>query len=567
MHHLYGNSIGRIILFKRAFLSIGISQLKSAMEIVIEKVLAIQATMEEVDTRLNCLEESHKKQKVFNKFIKKHINQSNESLKNCSTSRTILSQAKLLNDQTSKSASNSAAKVRHNLGGKPNETNATRTKVKRKRQPKLAKLPKFKIDQRKKKTTRVIKSGLPLTIHSSLSQHNVAPLASPIHYLKKNAYALPSSEIDHSSLSSVDEVLQKYDYCIREGKVSLLAVKLAQEALIGEKVMRRCSPKGCSKHPALPVDSLYAVKQAVLTAFPQFWNKLGRFEKIWRDCEQELGLVCYRYRMRLHDDKDLTEQQLEPPPSVATIPSTPLALGASPMPSQSNSEPTPPEPNLATPSVVSQASLPSQSGTPVAVNDIRPTLMLPSPQLTPPAVEMLQPRHTPLSVAMEEHSSSSMPVIISHSSSGSFPAAMAKESQPRNSPPTANPVCNVINPLPSSEVVTDGLMSINTFLSLHATPIKTGKYTLSQLCRKLAAQCIFSKDVLMKCTPCGAGPIHHGLPIAQMNLLKQVLLECFPHYWNNLVEYEEDWTKICLQRLSALCCEARSSAKKEWLEC
>ena len=115
--------------------------------------------------------------------------------------------------------------------------------------------------------------------------------------------ALSSSEIDHTKLASVDAVLCKYQKEILQGKVTFLARKLATEAVIGKDILKRCTPRGYSYYPALPVGSLYTIKQTLLNTFPKFWEKPEEFAKEWAKCIEAIKAICSAYRRDDHSKK------------------------------------------------------------------------------------------------------------------------------------------------------------------------------------------------------------------------------------------------------------------------
>ena len=141
------------------------------------------------------------------------------------------------------------------------------------------------------------------------------------------------------------------------------------------------------------------------------------------------------------------------------------------------------------------------------------------------------------------------------------PSACFTESHPGLCSPTVLLARKVRNPLPSSEVDKRDLMSVEEFLSLHSTEIKEGKYTMSHLCRRLACECFFGKEVLTKCSPLGCGT-HPGLPVAELNQLKQTLMDCFPRYWDDLSAFEAEWNKVWIGAISDLCAKLKKEHRR-----
>lgn len=120
------------------------------------------------------------------------------------------------------------------------------------------------------------------------------PVALPIK-IKPNE--LPSSEIDQSSLQSIDAVLSNYQHFITANKPAALARRLACEAVLGIEAMIKCTNGGCSnkygnKYPALPSDMMYIIKQTVLNVFPIYWTNLSEFEEVWKKCSEGIGSTC-----------------------------------------------------------------------------------------------------------------------------------------------------------------------------------------------------------------------------------------------------------------------------------
>ena len=68
--------------------------------------------------------------------------------------------------------------------------------------------------------------------------------------------ALPSSEINTTSLVSIDMVVAKYSKLKGEAKAPTLAMKLAKEVIFGEEVMKKCTLVGGRDLLGLPVAEL-----------------------------------------------------------------------------------------------------------------------------------------------------------------------------------------------------------------------------------------------------------------------------------------------------------------------
>ena len=68
---------------------------------------------------------------------------------------------------------------------------------------------------------------------------------------------------------------------------------------------------------------------------------------------------------------------------------------------------------------------------------------------------------------------------------------------------------------------------------------------------KLAREAFFGEDVLRQCTPLGKRDLP-PLPIEELAALKETLVEVFPLYHKNRVEFEEIWSD-CITALQQLC--------------
>ena len=126
-------------------------------------------------------------------------------------------------------------------------------------------------------------------------EHSVEPRAVEISNVNPDN-TLPSSVIDKEKLAAADVVIKKYPKLKGVSKASTLAVKLAKEALFGEKVMKQCTVAGTREHPGLPFDELRELKQVVFRQFPQYWNTPFEFEDVWKVCFDALGQACKRLR-------------------------------------------------------------------------------------------------------------------------------------------------------------------------------------------------------------------------------------------------------------------------------
>lgn len=145
---------------------------------------------------------------------------------------------------------------------------------------------------------------------------------------------------------------------------------------------------------------------------------------------------------------------------------------------------------------------------------------------------------------------------ISNSAPGSFlnstpPCAPPQSGTPQESvqPPTALPVegVNESNCLESTEINKSQLRSVDQVLGRRkATTSNVGKLAIV-----LARECVFGVSVMKRCTPLGAGKLP-GLPVRELQWLKQLILERYPEFWGNVQEYEKLWKK-CQSALEHNC--------------
>lgn len=441
-----------------------IADVRGVLQLLIDQVSLQQTTSDQLLSRVMLLEETTRKQQMFLNHIKSTIFKSREN----GLRRNIVhvkskggtSKAISHHSQISETVpSNEVDEVAVNSGETRPIKEATVYVYKHKNSGKLsAECPKSKKDVSKKKTKKLAK---PMKSHQKSSsviksEQTMAPIATPV---KPSVKALSSSEIDRSALASIDSVLSKYKNFIAKGSILRLARRLAVEAVIGEDVLKRCTPRGRSYYPALPVDSLYTIKQVLLNNFPKYWDQPEEFEVVWGRVIKEIERLCSTLRLG-------PSYQKPSKPSVEDV-------------------------------VVSHTETPS---------------------------DVMEPPH------------SSRPV------------------GPAITPISAS---KVKSPLPSSEISKSKLVTMDKFVALHHTAIQEGKYETTTLARKLASEVVFGEEVLKKCTPFGHRPGLHGFPVAEFNLLKQLVLDCSPSLWDNMEEYERRWKKVCLDGLSKLCSKLR----------
>ena len=92
---------------------------------------------------------------------------------------------------------------------------------------------------------------LPQELYALLSQVEQVPvqvnspmLPLPIPKVGTKFVEMPSWEINRENLQPICNVLQKYAHLRSECKIGVLAVKLAREAIFGDDVLKRCTPRG-----------------------------------------------------------------------------------------------------------------------------------------------------------------------------------------------------------------------------------------------------------------------------------------------------------------------------------
>ena len=128
--------------------------------------------------------------------------------------------------------------------------------------------------------------------------------------------------------------------------------------------------------------------------------------------------------------------------------------------------------------------------------------------------------------------------------------------QPTPSPVKAAPQCLPIksklkndNMVQSSAIEKDKLVPKHTVFSKYSKLLIVSK--APTLATKLAREAYFGDKVLGQCTVMGCRD-HPGLPISELNELKQDLFNKFPQYWSNPVEFEEMWTN-CVNSIGQAC--------------
>ena len=81
-----------------------------------------------------------------------------------------------------------------------------------------------------------------------------------------------------------------------EAKIGMLVVKLAREAIFGDKIMKKYMPRGWKDFPALPQEELALLKRTIYKQFPRFWSCPKRFEQKSAVAQEALAQACKHLR-------------------------------------------------------------------------------------------------------------------------------------------------------------------------------------------------------------------------------------------------------------------------------
>jgi len=93
-------------------------------------------------------------------------------------------------------------------------------------------------------------------------------------------------------------VLSKYPKLRCESKIATLAVKLAKEAIFGDKILVQCTVVGERTLPGLPVKEVNKLKIVLFRQFPQYWKAKHEFESVWKIIVDCVGQACKRLRSK-----------------------------------------------------------------------------------------------------------------------------------------------------------------------------------------------------------------------------------------------------------------------------
>ena len=180
-----------------------------------------------------------------------------------------------------------------------------------------------------------------------------------------------------------------------------------------------------------------------------------------------------------------------------------------------------------------------------------PAKSMPPLYQTPAQVGHFPPTYYPPIIANSSHISPTyMPEPVPH-----FPPPI-----PYHTSPVAK--CNPVrqkrntNTLPSAAIMKEGLISLSEAFAKYHNLITVSK--APTLATKLAREVFFGTGVLRQCTVMGCRE-QPGLPVQELNELKEALFMKFPQYWANPVGFEEVWA-LCVDAIGQLCKRLRKSS-------
>ena len=73
-----------------------------------------------------------------------------------------------------------------------------------------------------------------------------------------------------------------------------LACRLAQEAVFGIEVMKRCTPYVTKLLTGLPILEILEIKKEIFNLIPQYWGNPAEFEATWKTCVDAIQQCCKR---------------------------------------------------------------------------------------------------------------------------------------------------------------------------------------------------------------------------------------------------------------------------------
>ncbi len=110
-------------------------------------------------------------------------------------------------------------------------------------------------------------------------------------------------------------------------------------------------------------------------------------------------------------------------------------------------------------------------------------------------------------------------------------------------------------------MIKDTLIPVNATLNKYQKLKKES--TASKMAVKLAKESYFGEEVLRQCTVMGCRQ-YPGLPIKELNELKQTMFGLFPIYWTNNIGFDTDIWSQCVTAIGQLCKRLRSDALATW---
>ena len=148
------------------------------------------------------------------------------------------------------------------------------------------------------------------------------------------------------------------------------------------------------------------------------------------------------------------------------------------------------------------------------------------------------------------------PFLLQNIPTESF-CSLQNESTSSHNAPLCNPVIarSTANYLSSNEITKAKLIPPLHVISSNRHLTTEAK--VSTLAVRLARESFFGEDVLRRCTVSGHRDLP-GLPLKELNELKQTIFNCFPCFWKTPVEFEGLWAK---------CAEAIGQAAKGARKC
>lgn len=502
--------------------------MKGVLRVLIDEFSQQQETLDQLLVRMTSLEDTSNKQQLLLNTLKSAIliptNNVNRPKNNVVRRKTA--QARKIVHQASRHRSTKIAAYKafkfhsgHQKSHKDHKHNGTEmTRHGKKRVERPNKDPKLL-----KQATPVLSRECPLYSGGSKDARSADHLSTKPRVRRNqetgsHLLAHPRNEplsCDQSTLHAIDNILCKYRNFALNGRVVSLARMLAQ-AVIGEDELKKCTPHGHSHYPPLPVDSLKTIKQALFNYFPELWDRPEDFEEDWAKCVLGIMRLCCTLRLG-------TRSVVPSPSSAQTVESVINSI-------------------VLAPDLIKQPPSPAQETS---------TILKSETESSPPA---------PVMNSAEQISTNSEPAdMTSGSLAGKHLPYISSAGIGKG--PKVRAISGVKTPLPSFEIAKSELFSVDEFMAHHSAAISDQKFTLGSLAVKLASDVIFGKKVLMKCSPSGCRGGLYGLPVAEFNRLKQLVLDCCPSLWDNMPEFERQWKVVCRTQLSYRCANLRWQAK------